>query len=230
MGRCMSGKRPSLSGEACTARLLTMATRSAERTGVSRGHSYWSKGRLKQQIRQLTHPSGSLSMPERTHRVNQYVMGWIGCFRLVETPSVLQMTEGWIRRRFRLYQWLQWKRIRTRIRELRALGLKETVMEGERLCNILTIHVAAFTMNMYICPYTRQSPRRPVKNGCDASISGISPKKKAVPQGFSNGKTSGIRSILHEITSPLGPLEKVNRFRAAKAAWETPSKTTEPMR
>ncbi|MGP3560889.1 MULTISPECIES: group II intron maturase-specific domain-containing protein [Geobacillus] len=57
-------------------------------------------------------------------------MGWIGYFRLIETPSVLQNIEGWIRRRLRLCQWLQWKRVRTRIRELRALGLKETaVME-----------------------------------------------------------------------------------------------------
>ncbi|MGZ0085718.1 group II intron reverse transcriptase/maturase [Caldibacillus thermoamylovorans] len=86
--------------------------------------------RLKQRIRQLTNPNWSLSMPERIRRINQYVMGWIGYFRLVETPSVLQIIEGWIRRRLRLCQWLQWKRVRTRIRELRALGLKETaVME-----------------------------------------------------------------------------------------------------
>ncbi|WP_255516034.1 group II intron maturase-specific domain-containing protein [Geobacillus sp. C56-T2] len=46
-------------------------------------------------------------MPERTHRVNQCVMGWIEYFRFVETPSVLQIIEGWMRRRLRLCQWLQ---------------------------------------------------------------------------------------------------------------------------
>ncbi len=34
---------------------------------------------------------------------------------------------GWMLRRFRLCLWKQWKRIRTRLRELRALGLPEWV-------------------------------------------------------------------------------------------------------
>ena len=86
--------------------------------------------RFKQRIRQSTDPNWSLPMEERIRRVNQYTMGWMGYFRLIETPSILRNMEGWVRRRLRLCLWLQWKRVRTRIRELRALGLNEkAVME-----------------------------------------------------------------------------------------------------
>lgn len=64
-------------------------------------------------------------MEERIEKLNQYTMGWIGYFALIETPSPLKHLEEWIRRRLRLCRWHQWKRVRTRIRELRALGLKE---------------------------------------------------------------------------------------------------------
>nr|WP_242947948.1 hypothetical protein [Carboxydocella sp. ULO1] len=36
--------------------------------------------------------------------------------------------EGWLRRRLRMCVWKQWKRVRTRYRELRALGLPERVV------------------------------------------------------------------------------------------------------
>lgn len=86
--------------------------------------------RFKQRIRQSTNPNWSLPMEERIRRVNQYTMGWMGYFQLIETPSILRNMEGWVRRRLRLCLWLQWKRVRTRIRELRALGLNErTVLE-----------------------------------------------------------------------------------------------------
>ncbi|MCF6095389.1 group II intron reverse transcriptase/maturase [Microaerobacter geothermalis] len=81
--------------------------------------------RVKDKIRQLTNPTWSISMEERIRLLNQYLMGWMGYFALIETPSVLKALEDWIRRRLRLCLWHQWKRVRTRIRELRALGLPE---------------------------------------------------------------------------------------------------------
>jgi RNA-directed DNA polymerase len=81
--------------------------------------------RLKNKIRQLTNPNWSIPMEERIEKLNQYLMGWTGYFALIETPSILKNLESWIRRRLRLCQWNQWKRVKTRIRELRALGLKE---------------------------------------------------------------------------------------------------------
>jgi group II intron reverse transcriptase/maturase len=81
--------------------------------------------RVKDKIRELTKPTWSIPMEMRIKQLNQYLMGWMGYYALVETPSVFRNLEGWLRRRLRLCLWQQWKRVRTRIRELRALGLKE---------------------------------------------------------------------------------------------------------
>ena len=81
--------------------------------------------RVKDKIRSLTQRSKSISMSERIRQINQYLGGWIGYFALAETPSIFEELDGWLRRRLRMCQWKQWKRMRTRIRELRALGLKE---------------------------------------------------------------------------------------------------------
>ena len=81
--------------------------------------------RLKAKIRELTKPTRSISMEERIRLLNQYLMGWMGYYALIETPHPLKQLEEWIRRRLRSCLWQQWKRVRTRIRELRALGLKE---------------------------------------------------------------------------------------------------------
>jgi group II intron reverse transcriptase/maturase len=79
----------------------------------------------KQKIRQLTTPQLGISMEERIEKLNQYLMGWVGYFALAETPTPIKRLEEWIRRRLRLCLWKQWKRVRTRIRNLRALKLKE---------------------------------------------------------------------------------------------------------
>jgi len=81
--------------------------------------------RVKEVIRSLTQRSDAVSMSERLRRLNQYLGGWTGYFALAETPSVFGELDEWTRRRLRLCQWKQWKRIRTRVRELRSLGLKE---------------------------------------------------------------------------------------------------------
>lgn len=81
--------------------------------------------RVKEMIRSLTQRSAAVSMSERIVRLNQYLGGWMGYFALAETPSIFSKLDEWLRRRLRMCQWKQWKRPRTRVRELRALGLKE---------------------------------------------------------------------------------------------------------
>ena len=46
----------------------------------------------------------------------------MGYFALSEVPSPFSELDEWLRRRLRM---CQWKQLRTRVRELRALGLKE---------------------------------------------------------------------------------------------------------
>ena len=81
--------------------------------------------KVKEKIRSLTKRSWSVSMSERIKQLNQYLGGWLGYFALAESKSIFAELDGWLRRRLRMCQWKQWKRTRTRVRELRALGLNE---------------------------------------------------------------------------------------------------------
>lgn len=84
--------------------------------------------RVKKKIREITSRNKPESMAERIERLNTYLGGWIGYFALADTPSTFKDIEGWLRRRLRMCLWKQWKRVRTRYRELRALGLSEWVV------------------------------------------------------------------------------------------------------
>lgn len=82
--------------------------------------------KLKEKIRMITNPHWSISMEERIRKLNQYLMGWIGYFALADAKKTLLGIEEWTRRRLRLCLWTQWKRIKTRYRELRSLGVSHS--------------------------------------------------------------------------------------------------------
>ncbi|GAB2866650.1 group II intron reverse transcriptase/maturase [Yaniella soli] len=80
--------------------------------------------RVKDRIRALTSRRWSISMDERLRRLNQYMRGWMGYFRLIETPRALKDLDEWFRRRLRQIRWKEWKLPRTRVRMLRNLGIR----------------------------------------------------------------------------------------------------------
>lgn len=84
-----------------------------------------SRVRVKDKIRSYTQRSKAISMPDRIERLNQYLQGWVGYYALSDGLRFFKELDSWIRRRLRMCLWKQWKRARTRVRELRALGLKE---------------------------------------------------------------------------------------------------------
>ena len=83
--------------------------------------------RFRDKVRQITARSNGKSMEDRIGDLNSYTLGWLAYFALARTPSVYAELDGWIRRRLRMCLWKQWKRVGTRLRELRALRLPEWV-------------------------------------------------------------------------------------------------------
>jgi RNA-directed DNA polymerase len=79
--------------------------------------------RCREKLRQLTRRTRHGRLADVLQDINQYTMGWVGYFRLVDTPSVLEMLDEWLRRRLRQLVWKRWKRGTTRWRELVALGV-----------------------------------------------------------------------------------------------------------
>ncbi|HUP11186.1 MAG TPA: group II intron maturase-specific domain-containing protein, partial [Niastella sp.] len=63
------------------------------------------------------------SIPLRLEQIRQLNQGWGHYFKLSEAKSVFEELDGWARSRMRLCYWQQWKRVRTRIKELTRLGI-----------------------------------------------------------------------------------------------------------
>ncbi len=80
---------------------------------------------FKMKIREITSRSNGQNIIKRILRLNLYLRGWIQYFSLSDTPYILQRLEGWMRRRLRMCQWKQWKKIRTKYRNLINLGLSD---------------------------------------------------------------------------------------------------------
>lgn len=80
--------------------------------------------RMKSRIRGLTSRKWSVSMGYRIQQLNQYIRGWMGYFRLSQTPRKLSDLDEWFRRRMRQIRWKEWKRPRTRVANLRKLGIR----------------------------------------------------------------------------------------------------------
>lgn len=80
-------------------------------------------GRFKAKVKALTRKTSPMSLDERFTEMTQLFRGWVNYFRLCWMRDMLSRLDNWIRDRIRYCIWKSWKRIRTRIRNLRRLGL-----------------------------------------------------------------------------------------------------------
>jgi group II intron reverse transcriptase/maturase len=81
--------------------------------------------RLKMRIKQLTSRRRSIAMEERVETINRYIVGWMGYFRLADTPKVFAVLDRWLHRRMRQIRWKEWKRYSAKRRNLRQLGIPD---------------------------------------------------------------------------------------------------------
>lgn len=79
---------------------------------------------FKHTIRRQTKRSWGISMPRRYRELRLYIQGWINYFGLSEYYRPLPILDEWIRRRLRMCYLKQWRKPRTRIRNLIALGTR----------------------------------------------------------------------------------------------------------
>jgi group II intron reverse transcriptase/maturase len=83
--------------------------------------------RLKDKIRGLTKKMRGNKI---TDSIRKFIMpitrGWANYFSIAETRSIFASLDGWIRRKIRGILWRQWKKPRTRLKQLIALGVKKS--------------------------------------------------------------------------------------------------------
>lgn len=83
-------------------------------------------------LRGLTSRSWGVSMAYRMERLNRYLRGWMNYYGISQHYSPIVQLDGWLRRRIRMCYWKQWRRPRTRIRHLLALGTskRQAILTG----------------------------------------------------------------------------------------------------
>ena len=83
-----------------------------------------SVAKMRNKIRELTDRNNGMSNAKREEKYQQYVRGWINYFKLADMKNLLKETDEWARRRIRAVYWKQWKKVKTKYRMLKALGLE----------------------------------------------------------------------------------------------------------
>ena len=81
---------------------------------------------MQSRVRALTARRRGISIQRMVEELNRFLRGWLGYFRLAETPSRFEKLDSWIRRRLRCFLLSQWKPGRGRRRALHRLGVSET--------------------------------------------------------------------------------------------------------
>lgn len=82
-----------------------------------------SVSKMKDRIKELTSRSNGWGDARRKETLKQYITGWVNYFKLADMKQLLLQVDEWYRRRLRMVIWKQWKRIRTRLRNLIKLGI-----------------------------------------------------------------------------------------------------------
>jgi len=81
--------------------------------------------RFKEKIREITNRNTGISMHVRMKKLNEYTVGWTNYFAIAKASSKISMLEAWTRRRLRACIWKQWKKVKTRGRNLMKFGVPE---------------------------------------------------------------------------------------------------------
>jgi RNA-directed DNA polymerase len=81
--------------------------------------------KMKTRIRELTARNNGCGNEELVYNLKKYIAGWINYFKLADMKQLLKETDEWMRRRIRMAYWKRWKKIKTKYRELKSLGISK---------------------------------------------------------------------------------------------------------
>ncbi len=81
--------------------------------------------RLKNKLRVMLRRGRGRNLVSVIEELTPIIRGWVTYFRLATVTARFEELDAWMRRKLRRILWKQWKRPRTRLAKLRALGLDE---------------------------------------------------------------------------------------------------------
>lgn len=81
--------------------------------------------RLKTKLRELFRRGRGRNLARFLAELRPFLTGWVSYYRKSEVRVTFEQLDQWIRRKLRAILWRQWKRPRTRVKELMRRGLAE---------------------------------------------------------------------------------------------------------
>ena len=81
--------------------------------------------KLKEKLKELTRRNQGRKLSDVLGEVNRAMLGWLNYYALADMQKHIETLSQWLRRRIRMYIWKQWKRVRTRFRELQRRGITQ---------------------------------------------------------------------------------------------------------
>ena len=88
--------------------------------------------RFKDKVRETTRRGRGVGLQQVIIDLNRFIPGWLNYFRIGLSKKLLRELNSWVVRRLRAFHWEQWKLPRTKVKNLKKLGLShyDAVMMG----------------------------------------------------------------------------------------------------
>ena len=81
--------------------------------------------KMKNKIRELTKRSNGWGNEYCALKLTQFIREWVNYFGMADMKVLLSKTDEWLRHKIRAIYWKQWKKVRTKFKELKKLGVEE---------------------------------------------------------------------------------------------------------
>src|SRR5208283_270316 len=81
--------------------------------------------RIKSKLREMFRAARGRNIRRVIEELTPVLRGWVNYFRMAEVKGIFEELDGWIRRKLRCILWRQWKKPKTRAKNLMKRGLKE---------------------------------------------------------------------------------------------------------
>ena len=82
-----------------------------------------SLAKARAKLKELTKRNQGKNVRAVMEKVKVYIRGWLGYFHIADMKRIAVEWDSWLRRRFRMYIWKQWKKPKTRVQNLQKLGI-----------------------------------------------------------------------------------------------------------
>ena len=81
--------------------------------------------KMKRKIKKLTSRSNGWGNTRRIEAIRRYIIGWVNYFKIADIKTLLKEVDHRLRRRIRMIYWKQWKKVKTRFKNLKRLGFNK---------------------------------------------------------------------------------------------------------